>query len=122
VVVDAGNGMAGKVMPKLAKYLPIKIIQLNFKLDGDFPSHPSNPLDPKSQVQIAKKVKQTKADMGVIMDGDTDRLFFVDEKGNFIRADITLLLLAKLFLERESGKGIAYNLICSKIYSFDFIS
>jgi len=115
VVVDAGNGMAGKMMPILSKYLPIKMIPLHFKLDGNFPNHPSNPLMPESQAKIAKKIKQTKADFGVIFDGDTDRLFFVDEMGKFIRADLTLLLLAKLFLEREPGKGIAYNLICSKI-------
>ena len=115
VVVDAGNGMAGKVIPMLAKHLPIKITPMNFKLDGNFPAHPSNPLDPKSQVGITKKVKKDKADFGVIFDGDTDRLFFIDEKGKFIRADITLLLLAKLFLEREPGAGIAYNVVCSKI-------
>jgi len=115
VVVDAGNGLAGKMMPLLSKYLPIKMMPLYFKLDGNFPGHPSNPLMPESQVAIAKKIKQTKADFGVIFDGDTDRLFFVDEKGKFIRADITLLLLAKLFLEKEPGKGIAYNVFCSKI-------
>lgn len=115
VVVDAGNGMAGKVMPILSKKLPIKIIPLFFKLDGNFPNHPSNPLEPKSQVAIAQKIRQTKAAFGVIFDGDTDRLFFVDEKGKFIKADITLLLLAKLFLEKEPGKGIAYTVICSKI-------
>lgn len=115
VVVDAGNGMAGMVVPKLAKYLPIQVVPLNFKLDGNFPAHPSNPLLAESQVQIVQKVKQTKADCGVIFDGDTDRLFFVDEKGRFIRADITLLLLARRFLEREPGAGIAYNLICSRV-------
>lgn len=115
VVVDAGNGMAGKVMPMLEKYLPIKVVRLFFKLDGDFPNHPSDPLQPQSQIAIGKKIRQTKADFGVLIDGDTDRLMFADEKGKIITADITLLLLAKLFLDREPGKGIAYNLICSKI-------
>lgn len=115
VVVDAGNGMAGKVMPMLAEHLPITMIPLNFELDGNFPAHPSNPLLPESQKQICEAVVKEKADFGIILDGDTDRLFFVDEKGNFIPADITLLLLAKLFLEREPGSGIAYNLLCSKI-------
>lgn len=115
VVVDAGNGMAGKIMPLLGKKLPIKIIPLNFRLDGHFPAHPSNPLMPESQKQITGTVVKEKADFGVIFDGDTDRLFFVDEKGNFVPADITLLILAKLFLEREPGAGIVYNLICSKI-------
>jgi len=115
VVVDAGNGMAGKIVPLLQKSLPIKVIPLNFTLDGNFPAHPSNPLMPESQIQITQAVKDNKADFGVIFDGDTDRLFFVDELGQFIRADITLLLLAKDLLKREPGQGIAYNLICSKI-------
>jgi len=115
VVVDAGNGMAGKVMPLLAKYLPIKIIPLNFMLDGSFPTHPSNPLLPESQEGIKKTVVQERADFGVIFDGDTDRLFFVDEKGNFLPAEAALLIMAKFFLEKEKGAGIVYNLICSRI-------
>ncbi|MBI3589300.1 MAG: phosphomannomutase/phosphoglucomutase [Candidatus Liptonbacteria bacterium] len=115
VVVDAGNGLAGKVVPLLAPRLPIKVIPLFFELDGNFPNHPSNPLMPESQIVIRDKVLETGADFGVIFDGDTDRLFFVDEKGNFIRADITLLLLAKLMLEREPGAAVVYNVICSKM-------
>lgn len=115
VVADAGNGMAGKIMPLLTENMPINLIPLNFKLDGSFPAHPSNPLLPESQKEICATVVKEKADFGIIMDGDTDRLFFIDEKGNFIPADITLLLLAKLFLEREPGAGIVYTLICSKI-------
>lgn len=115
VVVDAGNGMAGKVMPLLAQHLPIEMIPLNFELDGNFPAHPSNPLMPESQVQITKAVVEQQANFGVIIDGDTDRLFFIDETGKFIRADFTLLVLAREFLNREPGKGVVYNVICSKI-------
>jgi phosphomannomutase len=115
VVVDAGNGMAVKIMPILTENMPLNIVPLNFKLDGSFPAHPSNPLLPESQKEICAAVIKEKADFGIIMDGDTDRLFFVDEKGSFIPADLTLLLLAKLFLEREPGAGIVYNLLCSKI-------
>lgn len=114
VVVDAGNGMAGKIAPLLFKKLPCQLIPLNFELDGTFPAHPSNPLLPESQIQITKKVVDEKADFGVIMDGDTDRLFFITEKGEFIRADTTLLILAKYFLEHHPGIGIVYNVICSK--------
>jgi len=114
VVVDAGNGMAGKVVPLLEPLLPIKIIPLNFELDGNFPAHPSNPLMPESQVQIKKTIITEKADFGIIMDGDTDRLFFVDENGKFIPADLTLLILAQEFLRREPGAGVVYNVICSK--------
>ena len=115
VVVDAGNGMAGKVVPILEPYLPIKIIPLNFTLDGNFPAHPSNPLLPESQAQIKQAVLENKADFGVIFDGDTDRIFFVDEQEEFIRSDMTLLILAKEFLRREPGMGIVYNVICSKV-------
>lgn len=114
VVVDAGNGMAGMVMPLLFKRLPCKLIPLNFELDGNFPAHPSNPLLPESQVQIKEEVVKQKADFGVIIDGDTDRLFFVTEKGDFVRADTTLLILAKHFLKKHPGAGIAYNVICSR--------
>jgi phosphomannomutase len=114
IVVDAGNGMAGKVIPLIKDKLPIEIIPLNFKLDGNFPAHPSNPLEPGSADQISKEVKKQKADFGFIFDGDADRIYLIDELGNFIRADITLLILAKHFLEKNPGKGIAYNLICSK--------
>lgn len=115
VVVDAGNGMAGKVMPILAPSLPIQVLSLFFELDGSFPNHPSNPLEPQSQVAISRKVLEMEADFGVIFDGDTDRLFFIDERGEFIRADMTLLLLARLMLEREPGAAIVYNLICSRV-------
>jgi len=115
IVVDAGNGIAGKIIPFLTEGLPLNIIPLNFKLDGSFPAHPSNPLLPESQKEICKDVVLEKADLGVIFDGDTDRVIFIDEKGGVIPADMTLLLLAKLFLEREPGAGIAYNVVCSKM-------
>ncbi len=114
IVVDAGNGMAGKIMPLLFAHLPGTLIPMNFELDGNFPAHPSNPLLPESQAGITQAVVAHQADFGVILDGDTDRLFFITEKGEFIRADATLLVLAKYFLEHEPGAGIAYNVICSK--------
>jgi phosphomannomutase len=114
VVIDAGNGMAGKVIPLVKDKLPIKITPLNFELDGNFPAHPSNPLEQGSTDQISKEVKKQKADFGFIFDGDGDRIYLIDELGNFVRGDITLLLLAKYFLKKDSQKGIAYNLICSK--------
>lgn len=114
IVVDAGNGMSGKIMPLIFEKLPCESIPMNFELDGNFPAHPSNPLLPESQVGIKAKIKETGADFGVIMDGDTDRLFFVDENSEFIPADTTLLVLAKHFLEKEPGSGIAYNAVCSR--------
>ncbi len=114
VVVDAGNGMAGLVMPKLAASLPVQIEPLFFELDGSFPNRPSNPLLPGASEAIKQKVTDIKADLGVMFDGDTDRVFLIDEVGNFVPADITLLLLAREFLRREPGAAIAYNLICSR--------
>ena len=114
VVIDASNAMAGKVIPFLQPKLPIRVIPLNFKLDGNFPAHPPNPLLEGASDQISEKIKEEKADFGFIFDGDADRIFLIDELGNFIRADVTLLLLAKYFLKKNPGAGIAYNLICSK--------
>ncbi|MEK7181116.1 MAG: phosphomannomutase/phosphoglucomutase [Patescibacteria group bacterium] len=115
VVVDAGNGLAGKVIPLMTPRLPIKIIPLFFELDGNFPGHPSNPLMPESQVAVRNKILETGADFGVIIDGDTDRICLVDEKGDFVRSDMTTLLLAQLLLKKNPGAGIAYNVICSRM-------
>lgn len=115
IIVDTSNGMAGKVFPKISSRLPVEIISLNSKLDGNFPNHPPNPLLEESKKQIVQKIKEEKADLGFIFDGDGDRIFLIDEKGEFIKGDITLLLLAKFFLEKYPGKGIAYSVICSKV-------
>jgi len=114
VIIDAGNGMAGKVIPLISEKLPIEVIPLNFELDGNFPAHASNPLLEGVTEQISGEVNKKKADFGFIFDGDADRIFLIDEKGNFIRADITLLLLAKYLLGKNPGKGVAYNVICSR--------
>jgi len=114
IVIDAGSGMAGKVIPLIQENLPVEIIPLNFELDGSFPAHPSNPLEDGVTNQISEEVKKQKADAGFIFDGDADRIYLIDEKGNFVSGDMTLLLLAKYLLAKDVEKGIAYNLICSK--------
>lgn len=114
VVIDAGNGMAGLVIPRLFSGLPFQLSPLFFELDGSFPNHPSNPLIVGAVDALSEKVKEQKADLGIIFDGDTDRVFLVDDKGEFVPADVTLLLLAKEFLQREPAVAIVYNLICSK--------
>ncbi len=114
IVIDAGNGMAGKVIPLIEKRLPVKISPLSFKLDGSFPVHSPNPLSQGATDQISREVKKQKADLGFIFDPDADRIYLIDELGNFVRADVTLLILAKHLLEKNPNKGIAYNLICSK--------
>jgi len=114
IVIDAGNGMAGKVMPIIKDKIVSEIIPLNFELDGNFPAHPSNPLSECATDQISKRVVEEKADFGLIFDGDADRIYLIDERGDFVQGDATLLLLAKYLLAKNPGKGIAYNLICSK--------
>ncbi len=114
IVVDASNGVIGNVISKIKDELPLEIIDLNFTPDGNFPNHSPNPLDEGSVNQIAKKIKEEKADFGFMFDGDADRIFLVDENGHMVSADIVLLLLAKHFLQKNPGKGVAYNLICSR--------
>jgi phosphomannomutase len=114
IVVDASNGVAGKVISKIQDNLPIEIIPLNFEPDGNFPNHSPNPLEEGSSDKIKEIIVKEKADFGFMFDGDADRVFLVDENGELVRADATLLLLAKYFLEKNPGMAIAYNAICSK--------
>jgi len=114
VVIDASNGVVGKIIDFLAPRLPIDIIKLNFNPDGNFPNHSPNPLELNAGNQITDAVKENNADFGLIFDADGDRVFLIDEMGNFVPADTTLLLLAKYFLRKEKNIAIAYNLICSK--------
>jgi len=115
IVVDASNGVIGKIIEALQPSLPVEIIPLNFAPDGNFPNHSPNPLEPGSVDQIAKKIKETHADFGFMFDGDADRIFLVDEQGNLVPADIELLLLAKYFLTKNPGAAIAYNVTCSRV-------
>lgn len=114
IVVDASNGVGGLVISKIKDKLPVEIIPLNFEPDGNFLNHSPNPLEKGSSDKISETIKKEKADFGIMFDGDADRIFLVDENGELVRADATLLLLAKYFLEKNPGMAIAYNAICSK--------
>lgn len=114
IVVDASNGVGGLAIEKMQNNLPIEIIPLNFGPDGNFPAHGPNPLIEGATNQIAKEIIKNKADFGFIFDGDADRIFLIDENGKMINGDVTLLLLAKHFLEKNPGTAVVYNLICSK--------
>jgi phosphomannomutase len=114
VVVDASNGVMGSVISRIANKLPITVMALNFDADGNFPNHSPNPQDKGSNDQIKQAIMEQKADFGFMFDGDGDRLFVVNEHGEMISPDIVLLLLAKHFLAKNPGTGVAYNLICSK--------
>jgi len=114
IVVDAGNGMAGKTVPMLFKHVPCELIPLFFELDGSFPNHLANPINPENMVDLQKAVIESGADLGVAFDGDADRMFLVDEQGDLIGGDITTAMVAISLLERNPGAAICYNLICSR--------
>lgn len=115
MVIDAGNGMAGKIIPVVTKYLPVKIIPLYFELDGRFPNHIPNPLEPKNVLDLQKKIIQEKADLGIAFDGDGDRMFLFDERGEMITGTITTALIAESLLEKNPGETILYNSVCGQI-------
>ncbi len=112
VVIDASNGVMGNVLSKIA--LPVEVVPLNFEPDGNFPNHAPNPLEPGSSDQIKEAIKKQGADFGFMFDADADRIFLVNEMGQMVPADTVLILLAKYFLKKNPGAGIAYNAICSK--------
>jgi phosphomannomutase len=114
IVIDASSGVAGRVISKIQDKLPVEIIPLNFEPDGNFPNHNPNPLLEGSTDQIGEIIKKEKADLGFIFDPDADRIFLIDENGHFTRGDVTLLLLAKYFLQKNPGMAVAYNAVCSK--------
>lgn len=114
VVIDAGNGMGGMVMPKLLQGSPLKVTPMFYELDGNFPNHEANPLEEQNRVALEAKVKEVGADIGVGLDGDADRAFFVDGKGKFCSGDFILGLLAKQVLKQHPGCIIAYDVRCSR--------
>lgn len=114
-VVDAGNGMGGVGVEVAFQGLPIKVIPLNFKPDGNFPVHVPNPLIPENIVDLKKQIVSQKADLGFAFDGDADRIFFIDDTGKFVTGTITAAILAKYFLKKFPSEMILYNAICGRI-------
>ena len=117
IAVDASNGVGGLAISKIQNKLPVEIVPLNFEPDGNFPNHAPNPLVDGSADQIKNEIKKQKADLGFIFDGDADRVYLLTEEGDFVKADITLTLLAEYFLQKNPGVGIAYHVTCSKSVS-----
>ncbi|MFV2197479.1 phosphomannomutase/phosphoglucomutase [Nocardiopsis sp. LOL_012] len=114
VAVDAGNGMGGHTVPAvLGQGLPLDIVPLYFELDGTFPNHPANPLDPANLVDLQAKVRESGADLGLAFDGDADRCFVVDERGEAVPPSAVTALVAAQELEREPGATVIHNLITS---------
>ncbi|MEU8138908.1 phosphomannomutase/phosphoglucomutase [Streptodolium elevatio] len=113
VVVDAGNGMGGHTVPAVLEGLPLDVVPMYFELDGTFPNHEANPLDPKNLVDLQAKVRETGADLGLAFDGDADRCFVVDEKGDPVSPSAITALVAVRELEKHPGATVIHNLITS---------
>lgn len=113
VVVDPGNATAAVFLPKVFKSLPFEMSGINMELDGTFPGRNPNPLIAGAIEPLAQAVRQHEADVGVAFDADADRMFLVDERGELVRGDMLIAILARAFLAREPGAAIVYNLICS---------
>jgi phosphomannomutase len=114
VAVDAGNGMAGHTVPKVFEGLPIQTVPLYFELDGSFPHHDPNPIDPANLVDLQRAVLESSADAGLAFDGDADRCFVVDERGSAVSPSVLTALIAVRELAREPGATIIHNLITSR--------
>ncbi|GAA3538334.1 phosphomannomutase/phosphoglucomutase [Streptomyces osmaniensis] len=114
VVVDAGNGMGGHTVPTVFGGLPLDVVPMYFELDGTFPNHEANPLDPANIVDLQKRVREEGADLGIAFDGDADRCFVVDERGEPVSPSAITALVASRELAKHGGKGtIIHNLITS---------
>jgi phosphomannomutase len=114
IAVDAGNGMAGLTIPQTFRHLPCTIVPLYFELDGTFPNHEANPLEPENVEELQQMVLRERCDLGVAFDGDADRMFLIDERGRFISGDMVTAMVAGKMLERDPGAAVVYNLICSR--------
>jgi phosphomannomutase len=113
VVVDAANGMAGAMLPRVLDRLPIDVVRCFFEPDGSFPNHEPNPLLPENREFIMRKTLDEHADLGVAFDGDADRCFFVDDAGEFVPGDFITALLADSVLQKERGAKIIYDVRAS---------
>ena len=114
IVIDAGNGMAGYTAPAIFADLNLEIIPMYFELDGSFPNHEANPIDPKNLKDLQKAVKKHGADIGLAFDGDADRCFLVDENGATVNPSDLTTLIADRELKVHPGASIIYNLISSR--------
>ncbi len=115
IAVDAGNGMAGKVVPHLAGKWPLTVEPMYFELDGTFPNHLANPLVEANNRDLAAKIRHESLDFGIAFDGDGDRAFLIDESGKVVSGSIMTAILADYFLKLNPGATILYNVICSRM-------
>ena len=114
VVFDAGNGMAGAMLPPVLDRLPLETTDLYFELDGTFPNHLASPIEPENTEVLRRTVIEKKADLGCAFDGDADRMFLCDENGRMLGGDMVVCLVAQSLLGKDPDQTILYNLICSR--------
>ncbi len=114
VAIDAGNGMAGKIIPPVFSRLPCEVVPLYFELDGTFPNHMADPSKPENVKDLQQAVIEHQCDLGAAFDGDADRMFLIDERGQRVGGDMVTAMVAIAMLERHPGAAICYNLICSR--------
>jgi phosphomannomutase len=113
LAIDTANGMGGLVAPAVLERLPVTVTHLFPELDGTFPNHPADPIDPENQRFLREAVTEHDADVGLAFDGDADRVFLVDERAEDVSGSLVTALVARAMLRRERGATILYNLICS---------
>jgi phosphomannomutase len=114
VVVDAGNGMAGHTAPAVLGRLDLDVTPMYYELDGTFPNHEANPIEPANMADLQARVRETGADIGLAFDGDADRCFIVDERGEIVSPSVLTALIASRELAREPGSSVIHNLITSR--------
>lgn len=115
VVVDTGNGMGGFVFPKFFDKINIGVVPMYWELDGTFPNHMPDPLKPENLEALRKRVKDENADFGIAVDGDCDRIMFVDENANSISSDFITALVSEMILKENKNAGILYDLRSSMV-------
>ena len=115
VVADTANGMGGLVVPEVFKGLPFQVEILFPELDGTFPNHPADPIQPENQIDLKQAVVDAGADIGLAFDGDADRVFLVDEKAALVDGSLTTALVASSMLDKHPGATVLYNCICSRV-------
>jgi phosphomannomutase len=114
VIADTANGMGGLVVPPVFAPLPVELEILFGELDGNFPNHPADPIQPANLKDLQNRIVETGADVGLAFDGDADRCFLVDDQGQPISGSTTTAIVAKAMLDKHPGSTVLYNLICSK--------
>lgn len=114
VVADTANGMGGLIAPAVFEGLPFDVEIMYGELDGTFPNHPADPIQPENLVDLQARVREVGADVGLAFDGDADRVFLVDDRGELVSGSLTTAIVAKVMLDKHPGSTILHNLICSK--------